>query len=94
MSLVLDNGSAAHVGYYMLNQQGDVIAILDETGGVAVKVVSYEYNAWGQIKEETATSTNVGILFLEHNALKYRGYYYDAETGFYYVSGRYYGMPS
>ena len=25
-----------------------------------------------------------------HNVLKYRGYYYDAETGFYYVSSRYY----
>ena len=32
----------------------------------------------------------MGTLFLEHNALKYRGYYYDAETGFYYVSSRYY----
>ena len=24
------------------------------------------------------------------NPLRYRGYYYDAETGFYYVSSRYY----
>ena len=81
------NGKYTYTGYYVLNQQGDVIAILNANG---VKVVSYEYNAWGQIKEETAASTNVGTLFLEHNALKYRGYYYDAETGFYYVSSRYY----
>ena len=25
-----------------------------------------------------------------HNALKYRGYYHDAETGFYYLNSRYY----
>ena len=29
--------------------------------------------------------------FIGHiNPLRYRGYYYDAETGFYYVSSRYY----
>ena len=84
-----DNSTSGgyYTGYFVLNQQGDVIAILNANGA---KAVSYEYNAWGQIKEETAASTNVGTLFLEHNALKYRGYYYDAETGFYYVSSRYY----
>ena len=65
-----------YTGYYVLNQEGDVIEILNISG---VKVVSYEYNAWGQIKSETASVTNPGALLLQHSALKYRGYYYDAE---------------
>ena len=81
--LVVNNGSAAHVGYYVLNQQGDVIAILDETGGVAV---TYEYNAWGKILDETGSGTLVSIYLQSYNHLKYRGYYHDTETGFYYVT--------
>ena len=38
------------------------------------QVGSYEYDLWG---------------ILEKNSIRYRGYYYDAETGFYYVSSRY-----
>ena len=84
-----DNSTSGgyYTGYFVLNQQGDVIAILNANGA---KAVSYEYNAWGQILSEDATTEVAGALFLKYNALKYRGYYYDAETGFYYVSSRYY----
>lgn len=68
--------------YYILNQQGDVIRIINGDG---VTRGEYTYNAWGELIEITTTGT-IG----EINPLRYRGYYYDAETGFYYVSSRYY----
>lgn len=78
--------SATYTGYFVLNLQGDVIAIIDSDGTVAVE---YEYDAWGKEIGHT-TSGSHGSKLYEYNALKYRGYYYDAETGFYYVSSRYY----
>ena len=34
---------------------------------------------------------NTSPTFIGHiNPLRYRGYYYDAETGFYYLQSRYY----
>ena len=84
--LILDlNGTKIH-GYFALNLQGDVIAIIDSKGEVAV---TYEYDAWGR---EIASSTagDYGSRLYAENRLKYRGYYYDSETGFYYVSSRYY----
>ncbi len=73
-------------GWFVLNQQGDVIAIVDSSGNVAVQ---YRYNAWGSQTSQTLSGTSGSKLY-QYNALKYRGYYYDAETGFYYVSSRYY----
>ena len=52
-------------------------------------VVKYQYDAWGKEISHTPAG-NSGSTLYAHNALKYRGYYYDAETGFYYVSSRYY----
>ena len=68
--------------YYVLNQQGDVIRIVAGDGTIRAE---YRYNAWGEV-EETENSAWLGKI----NPLRYRGYYYDSETGFYYVSSRYY----
>ena len=84
--LILDlNGTKIH-GYFALNLQGDVIAIIDSTGEVAV---TYEYDAWGR-EIVSSTAGDYGSRLYAENRLKYRGYYYDSETGFYYVSSRYY----
>jgi RHS repeat-associated protein len=45
----------------------------------------YCYDAWGNITR--ATSNNDVI---NYNPLRYRGYVYDTETGFYYLQSRYY----
>ena len=45
----------------------------------------YEYDAWGNV---TGIGGNAGIANL--NPIRYRGYYYDTETGFYYLNSRYY----
>ena len=66
--------------FYRKNLQGDVIGIVDSTGA---SVAEYRYDAWGRILEATGTMANI-------NPIRYRGYYYDAETGLYYVSSRYY----
>ena len=67
--------------YYILNLQGDVIRIITSTG---TTVAEYQYDVWG--KPTVISGTTVANA----NPLRYRGYYYDTETGFYYVSSRYY----
>ncbi len=74
--------------HYILNLQGDVVKlveILSSNNGIfeAQTVANYTYNAWGEILSATGEMA-------ELNPLRYRGYYYDSETGFYYVSSRYY----
>ena len=68
------------VYYYVLNAQGDVVRIVDGSRNV---VASYSYDPWGKLLSSSGTLANV-------NPLRYRGYYYDTETGFYYLQSRYY----
>ena len=70
--------------YYVLNQQGDVIRIV---GYLGATLCEYQYDAWGNVIDITGTYKNtIGKI----NPIRYRGYYYDAETGFYYLQSRYY----
>ena len=70
--------------YYVHNLQGDVIGIIDNSGAM---VVEYAYDAWGKVLSVTGTLANtIGAL----NPFRYRDYYYDTETGFYYCISRYY----
>ena len=70
--------------YYVTNLQGDVVAILNNEG---VQVVSYTYDAWGNILSVSGSMANtLGTT----NPLRYRGYVYDVETGLYYLQSRYY----
>ena len=76
--------------YYVRNIQGDVIRILNSAGSVVAK---YEYNAWGKVLKVTNASGTVqtSSTFIGNvNPIRYRGYYYDSETGFYYLQSRYY----
>ena len=68
------------VYYYVLNAQGDVVRIVDGSRNV---VASYSYDPWGKLLSSSGTLADI-------NPLRYRGYYYDAETGFYYLQSRYY----
>ena len=55
-------------------------------------MVEYYYDAWGNHKvvdengDEITSSTHIGNL----NPFRYRGYYYDTETGLYFLQTRYY----
>ncbi len=75
-----NNGSSFTTYYYVLNLQGDVVKLVD---GGGTSVASYAYDAWGNILSSSGSKAEI-------NPLRYRGYYYDTETGFYYVSSRYY----
>ena len=81
---IIQNGTEKSYYYYEFNVQGDIIGIIDSTGS---KVVEYTYNEWGKLLSITGTMTDtIG----QKNPLRYRGYYYDAETGLYYLNSRYY----
>ena len=70
--------------YYIFNVQGDVIGILNQSGS---QIVSYQYDPWGKVLSVDGTqASTIGQL----NPIRYRGYYYDTETGFYYLQSRYY----
>ena len=69
---------------YLRNAQNDIIGLLDKDGKV---VVRYTYDSWGQVvKIEGTLKDKVGA----RNPFRYKGYYYDVETGLYYCRSRYY----
>ena len=70
--------------YYLYNGQRDVIGLYDASGNV---VVEYTYDAWGKPLTTTGSlASTVGAK----NPYRYRGYRYDAETGLYALTTRYY----
>ena len=56
--------------------------------------MSYEYDAWGNklsIKDANGTDVSSNASHIANiNPFRYRGYYYDSETSFYYLQSRYY----
>ena len=66
--------------YYVTNLQGDVTNVLDASGST---VASYTYNAWGKLLSSSGSMASI-------NPLRYRGYYFDNDTGLYYLKSRYY----
>ena len=59
-------------------------------------MASYEYDPWGKVtrvKGSAGTELSLSAYpnHIAHvNPIRYRGYYYDNETGFYYLQSRYY----
>ena len=74
------DGGIASTYYYILNLQGDVVQIIDANG---VMQAEYVYSPWGEVISAEGDLAEI-------NPLRYRGYYYDSETGFYYLQSRYY----
>ena len=82
--LIHKYGSTEITYYYEYNLQGDIIGIINDAG---TRVVTYQYSAWGELLSTSGSmASNIGAS----NPLRYRGYYYDQETGFYYLQSRYY----
>ncbi|MBR2344097.1 MAG: hypothetical protein IKA64_07580, partial [Clostridia bacterium] len=74
--------------WFEKNLQGDVVAVYRDSDAVFDRISTYEYDAWGNIVETWHTSSILGIG--EANPFRYRGYYYDVDTGLYYLNSRYY----
>ena len=86
---LIRNGNET-VYHIITNTRGDVDSIYDESGTLQAR---YVYGAYGNIisirdssGNEITDSAHIGHI----NPIRYRGYYYDSESGFYYVSSRYY----
>lgn len=69
---------------YEKNILGDIIAIWNANG---TKVGDYLYDSWGNIQNISAVNNN---SVLSANPFRYRGYYFDNESHFYYLNSRYY----
>ena len=86
--------------WFKKNKLGDIAEIY----GVNGKICEYRCDAWGNYrlidsgtgmdvtKDQVigGISTNVSAHIGHINPFRYRGYYYDEETGFYYLNTRYY----
>ena len=92
-AMIYNDGSTSTLYYYVLNAQGDVIALLNANGKLAA---SYDYDAWGNctVYDSSAKVLTDPTSIANLNPLRYRGYYYDAETGFYYLQSRYYDFAN
>ena len=82
-----------NVYYYKKNLLGDIDRIYDANKNL---VAEYKYDAWGNHRiysgagldiTENATYNN---SVAKVNPFRYRGYYYDTETGLFYLTSRYY----
>ncbi len=76
--------------YTVCNSRGDVEELRRSTGELFAR---YVYDTWGNVLHiydvngaEITSSANFAV----QNPFRYRGYYYDTETGLYYLQSRYY----
>lgn len=75
-----------HTYWFEKNLQGDIVAVYYQDG---TKIASYTYDAWGNCTKTTLLSAG-DYSYAQYNPFRYRGYYYDTTTGYYYLQSRYY----
>ena len=87
----LDDGTAQTTYYYVKNIMGDVLGIVNASGTL---VAEYRYDAYGNpvmILDGNGNDVSANYAHIANvNPIRYRGYYYDIESGFYYLNSRYY----
>ncbi len=69
--------------YYITNLEGDIVKIINQSG---VEVVEYTYDGWGVPTVSGSLASTLG----QDNPFRFKGYYYDVESGMYYLGNRYY----
>ncbi|MDA8213353.1 MAG: carbohydrate binding domain-containing protein [Clostridia bacterium] len=72
----IEKGGAIY--YTHTNHRGDILSVTDISGN---RVATYKYDPWGKLISQTGTFDQ---------PFRYAGYYYDSETGIYYLKARYY----
>ena len=91
IEFIYDNSGVAGIVYnnatyiYRKDAQGNIVALIDSNGNV---VVEYKYDAWGDHNIELSEPSYENLA--KANPFRYRGYYYDDETGLFYLTSRYY----
>ena len=81
LELIRTLGSTARY-WYVLDGRGNVVALTDANGAV---VDRYSYDVWGKLLSATETVPQ---------RLRYAGYWYDQELGWYWLSVRHYDPPT
>lgn len=84
------DGTVDHLYYAVCNSRGDVEAFYNGSGTLRAR---YIYDSWGNVikavdgnGKEITDKNSVAYI----NPIRYRGYYFDSETGLYYLKSRYY----
>ena len=92
LSTLTDGGYSTSRYYLVHDVHGNVSRLLNPDGTLCA---TYHYDAWGNGSvfdgngnplDYSTDSDNIAFL----NPFRYRGYYYDVETGLYYLQIRYY----
>jgi RHS repeat-associated protein len=83
LALTKGSGEAAVTYAYHTDAQGSVVALTNPAGTV---VARYRYDAFGRV----TYAGGADAALAARNPLRYRDYYHDAATGFYYLPARYY----
>ena len=75
--------------FYIKNPNGDIVGVADYDGNL---IAQYEYDEWGRLLSITAAEegNEEQLKIATANPFRYRGYYYDTETSYYYLQSRYY----
>ena len=89
--------------FYKKNAQNDIVGIYSTEGK---QIARYSYDAWGNQKVEYLNNSgefvaiekdfeynntsDINRFIAYKNPFRYRSYYYDFETGLYYLNSRYY----
>ena len=76
-------GASSSTYFYVRNLQGDVVGIYDSSGN---KIAEYDYDAFGNCTTVYGLASSIG----KYNPIRYRGYYCDIETNWYFLNARYY----
>ena len=96
MTFIYENDSVAgykygsEYYYYIKNLQGDIIGVIDKNCNL---LYQYEYDAWGNhtvLDAQGNTISPDAPHVANFNPLRYRGYFFDTETGLYLTGSRYY----
>ena len=70
--------------YYIRDGLMTITGLVDANGAA---VVNYRYDSWGML---TGISGSMAGTLGKDNPYRFKGYYYDEETGMYYLKSRYY----
>ena len=70
--------------FYIRDTLQNILGIVDAKGNA---IVHYDYTAYGECKAITGSKKDtIGVI----NSFRYKGYYFDEETEFFYCNARYY----
>lgn len=84
MNITYENNGTDSI-YYTYDSSDKLLSM--NLNGTDTQVVSYTYGSWGKpVNINWCLKDTVSVK----NLYRYRGYYYDTETGFYSLLSRYY----